>query len=51
TPLSWERYVGAEGAVLGVEGFGASAPCQDLAQRYGFTVDEVLRRVRDLLSD
>ncbi len=49
TPLGWERYVGPEGRVLGVEGFGASAPAADLAEEYGFTVDEVVRRVREMI--
>jgi transketolase len=49
TPLGWERYVGNDGAILGVEGFGASAPYKDLADHYGFTVDEVVQRVLKIL--
>jgi transketolase len=49
TPLGWERYVGKDGAILGVEGFGASAPYKDLADHYGFTVDEVVQRVLKIL--
>jgi transketolase len=50
TPLGWERYVGRDGGVLGVEGYGASAPFKDLKEHYGFTVAEVMRRARELLG-
>jgi transketolase len=40
----WRRYVGDAGDVLGVEGFGASAPGEVVQREYGFTVDEVCRR-------
>lgn len=50
SPLGWERYVGDRGAVLGVDRFGASAPYQQLAEKYGFTVGNVVQRVRRLLE-
>jgi transketolase len=50
TPLGWERYVGDGGAILGVDGFGKSAPHGDLAADYGFTTEAVVGRVRDLLG-
>jgi transketolase len=50
TPLGWERYVGLEGAVVGIEGYGASAPAEDLAQAYGFTVERVAARAKELLA-
>ncbi len=50
SPLGWERYIGEDGDVIGIEGFGASAPAKDLAPRYGFTVDNVLARARRLLE-
>jgi transketolase len=50
TPLGWERYVGPQGAVLGIEGYGASAPAEDLAQAYGFTVERVVARAKELLG-
>jgi transketolase len=46
--LGWHRYVGATGAVLGIERFGASAPGEIVLREYGFTVDEVCRRARSL---
>jgi transketolase len=37
----WERYVGADGAMVGLDHFGASAPIKDLMKAFGFTVDNV----------
>ena len=50
-PFGWERYVGAQGVVLGVDRFGASAPAEDLADEYLMTPDEVVRRVRELVQE
>ena len=50
SPLGWERYVGDQGSILGIDGFGASAPQARLAESYGFTVDEVVRRAHLLLE-
>jgi transketolase len=48
-PQPWYRWVGDGGAVLGIERFGASAPSARLFQEYGFTVDRVVARARELL--
>ena len=50
TPLGWERYVGDQGAIHGVSGYGASAPASDLAPHYGFTVENVVERALALLD-
>ena len=44
SPQGWHRYVGSRGAVLAVDGFGASAPGEVVLREYGFTV----ARVREL---
>jgi transketolase len=49
-PLGWSRYVGDEGAVIGVTTFGASAPGQIVMAKYGFTVEHVVERARALLE-
>jgi transketolase len=41
----WHRYVGDRGDVLGVERFGASAPGDVVMREYGFTVENVCKRV------
>ncbi len=43
-PMGWERYVGNPENVVGVNGFGASAPGPVLQEKYGFTVDNVVQR-------
>ena len=41
SPIGWHRWAGDEGAVIGVERFGASAPGQEVLAHLGFTVDHV----------
>ncbi len=48
--LSWWRYVGSEGRVLGIDGFGASGKAADLFPHFGFTVDNVRREIQGLLD-
>lgn len=50
SPFGWERYVGADGAVVGMPGFGASAPGGALMKHFGFTEENVAERVRELLG-
>ncbi|MCK6517685.1 transketolase, partial [Myxococcota bacterium] len=40
--FGWERYVGQDGRAIGIDHFGASAPAEVLAERFGFTVDAVV---------
>ncbi|MEN7342228.1 MAG: transketolase [Pseudomonadota bacterium] len=46
----WWRYVGDRGDVIGIDEFGASAPAAQLFEKYGFTVDNVVARAKQLLS-
>jgi len=48
-PFGWERYVGDQGAVLGITKFGASAPGDRVIKEYGFTVDNVVEQFKKLL--
>ncbi|MBB6730981.1 transketolase [Cohnella zeiphila] len=48
-PFGWDRFVGDEGAVLGIETFGASAPGDRVIKEYGFTVENVVDRFKKLL--
>jgi len=50
SPIGWERYVGDRGAIVGMEGFGASAPQAKLAEAFGFTAENVVRRAHLLLE-
>ena len=49
-PLGWDRYVGAKGAVIGMTRFGASAPAKILAEKFGFTAANVVKRAHELLG-
>jgi transketolase len=43
SPFGWERYAGNEGAIIGIEHFGASAPGDVLYREFGITADRVVR--------
>lgn len=47
----WVRYVGLDGAVIGLKNFGASAPGPELFERFGFTVENVVNTAEKLLSE
>lgn len=44
----WRKYVGLDGAVVGIDRFGASAPAEVLFPHFGFTVDKVVEAARAL---
>jgi transketolase len=46
----WEKYVGPNGDVLGLDRFGASAPYKVLMEKFGFTAEAVAERVLRLLK-
>ncbi|HDH01282.1 MAG TPA: transketolase, partial [Nitrospirae bacterium] len=48
--LSWYKYVGIEGDVVGVDRFGASAPYKVIYEKFGLTVDNIVRRSIRLLK-
>ncbi|MFD0680262.1 MULTISPECIES: transketolase [unclassified Paenibacillus] len=48
--FGWDRYVGDQGEVLGINRFGASAPGPIVIKEYGFTVENVVARVKHLLK-
>ena len=48
--FGWERFVGPGGRVLGVDHFGASAPAKTIAEHYGFTTVNVVKIVREMLT-
>ncbi len=41
-PMGWERWVGSQGSVIGLDRFGASAPYKVIFEQLGFTADRVL---------
>ena len=45
----WRKYIGLEGAVVGIDTFGESAPGGALMEHFGFTVDNVVKTVKSVL--
>ncbi|WP_442599635.1 transketolase [Neobacillus sp. D3-1R] len=48
--LGWHKYTGDEGDVLAIDQFGASAPEKVVLNEYGFSVENVVSRVKTLLG-
>ena len=48
--LGWHRYVGLDGAIVGRDDFGASAPIKDLLKHFGFTAENVYHTAKALLA-
>ncbi|WP_052494207.1 transketolase [Nitrosospira sp. NpAV] len=48
--LGWERFAGAEGTVIGIDHFGASAPGEEVMKRFGFTAERVTAAALRLLG-
>ncbi|OIJ17927.1 transketolase [Anaerobacillus alkalidiazotrophicus] len=44
--LGWHKYVGDNGSVIAIDQFGASAPGEKLMEEYGFTVDNVVAKLK-----
>jgi transketolase len=45
----WYKYVGLDGRIVGMSSFGESAPAGELMQQFGFTVDNVVAAVEDVV--
>jgi transketolase len=48
-PMGWSRWTTDDGVMLGIEGFGASAPGERLFQEFKLTPDHIVRTVKRLL--
>jgi transketolase len=48
--LGWCKYVTDHGSTITIDRFGASAPAQEIFQHYGFTTENVISRVRQLVQ-
>jgi transketolase len=48
--LGWDRWVGGEGAIVGLDHFGASAPAGTIFEKFGFSVDRVAAVARDVVA-
>lgn len=50
SPFGWERWLGENGTFIGMTGFGASAPCEDLYRHFGITPEAIMAAVRKRLG-
>lgn len=48
--LGWERYVGSDGIVIGIDTFGASAPAEALFDHFGFSVGAIVPKIKARLT-
>ena len=48
--VGWDRWLGPGGVFIGMRGFGASAPAQDLYKHFGITAEAVAAAARDLIG-
>jgi transketolase len=51
TPFGWERYATSDGAIIGIDHYGASAPGDEVMRRFGFTVEHVVEVGRAVVRD
>ena len=49
-PMSWYRWVGSDGEILGIEHFGASAPYKEIYEQFGLTVEKLVEAAKRLAS-
>jgi transketolase len=49
-PMSWHRWVGSDGVVMGIDRFGASAPFADIYKGLGLTVDKLIETAKRLVG-
>ncbi len=49
-PMSWYRWVGDDGVIIGIERFGASAPAPTIYEHLGITADRVIETAKKLVA-
>jgi transketolase len=47
--MGWEKYVGSEGRIIGLNTYGTSAPADAIFRHFGLTVENVLNKAREIL--
>ncbi len=48
--MGWERYTGSNGAIIGINRFGASAPGNTVMKKFGFTSENIVQKATELLE-
>jgi transketolase len=49
--MGWDRYIGADGRFVGMEGFGASAPADELFEHFGITAAHVVMAAKEAIEN
>ena len=49
--MTWHKYVGTHGIIIGIDSFGESAPAKELFAYFGFTVGKVVEAVKKLTDN
>jgi transketolase len=50
SPMGWHKYVGDAGSIIGISRFGASAPYEVIYREFGFTVENVLKKAKEMIG-
>ena len=50
SPFGWDRYVGENGKIIAMQGFGASGPADKLYEHFGITSEAIIQNVKELLG-
>ncbi|MDQ0243618.1 transketolase [Bacillus fengqiuensis] len=48
--IGWKKYVGDEGEVIAIDRFGASAPSDKILEEYGFTVENLVAKMKQMIN-
>ena len=51
SPFGWDRYAGDEGAIIGIDRFGASAPAEEIFRAFGITADRLIEIGRKVVRE
>ncbi len=49
SPFGWHKYAGSDGVIIGMETFGASAPAEILMKEFGFTVENIVKKIKEIM--
>ena len=48
--MCWYKYAGFDGKIMGIETFGESAPANKLFDKFGYTVENVVKNAKEVLG-
>jgi transketolase len=49
--MGWDRYIGVDGRFVGMDGFGASAPADELFEHFGITAANVVTAAKEAIEN